>query len=84
MGLAAGDLTPGAAQVVSLCGVIVSFAEAADVVLRKMANLRVSESTVERTSEAAGHDIGRRTAAGETFGERAPWAVGSSSAPAPP
>jgi hypothetical protein len=43
-------------------------------VLKKLAGLRVSESTVERTSEAAGEDIGRRLAAGETFGAARPWA----------
>ena len=43
-------------------------------VLKKLAGLRVSESTVERTSEAVGHDIGRRLAAGETFGASHAWA----------
>ena len=74
LGLSRQALTPGAEELVCIAGAIDSFAEAADVVLRKMADLRVSESTVERTSEAAGHDIGRRTAAGETFGTSAPWA----------
>lgn len=67
-------LTPGAAEVVSLAGAIDSFAEAGTTVLRKMTGLRVSESTVERTSEAVGADIGRRLAAGETFGSQTPWA----------
>ncbi|MCA1696358.1 MAG: hypothetical protein LC749_17480 [Actinobacteria bacterium] len=48
--------------------------EAADVVLKKLAGLRVSESTVERASEAVGDDIGRRLAAGATFGAARPWA----------
>src|SRR5206468_7863494 len=51
-----------------------SFGEAADLVLHKLTSLRVSESTVERTSEAAGDDIGQRLAAGETFGVTEPWA----------
>jgi hypothetical protein len=59
---------------VCLAGAVDSFGEAADVVLRKLAALRVSESTVERTSEAAGHDIGERLAAGATFGASTPWA----------
>jgi hypothetical protein len=67
-------LTPGARELVCIAGAVDSFAEAADVVLRKLSGLRVSESTAERTSEAAGHDIGRRLAAGETFGTSAPWA----------
>ena len=48
-----------------------SFAEAANVVLKKWTGPRVSESTVERTSEVVGHDIGQRVAAGEIFGAHA-------------
>jgi len=73
LGLSRQALTPGARELVCIAGAVDSFAEAADVVLRKLANLRVSESTVERTSEAVGRDIGRRQAAGETFGARTPW-----------
>ncbi len=39
-----------------------------------MAGVRVRESTVQRTSEAVGRDIGSRPAAGETFGEARDWA----------
>jgi hypothetical protein len=67
-------LTPGAAEVISLAGAIESFAAAGTVVLRKMTGLHVAESTVERTSEAVGADIGRRLAAGETFGPPTAWA----------
>jgi hypothetical protein len=65
-------LTPGARELVRIAGAVDSFAEAADVVLRKLAGLRVSESTVERTSEATGHDLGQRQAAGETYGASSP------------
>jgi hypothetical protein len=41
---------------------------------QKLAGLQVSESTVERTSEVAGRNIGRRLAAGETLGTAEPWA----------
>jgi len=71
--LARPMLTPGAREVVCLAGAVDSFGESADVVLTKMAGLRVSESTVERTSEAVGLDIGRRLEAGETFGAAEPW-----------
>ena len=74
MGLTRQALTPGAREVIGLAGAVDSFAEAAAVVLRKLAGLQVSESTVERTSEAAGRDIGRRLAAGETLGTAEPWA----------
>jgi hypothetical protein len=66
-------LTPGTREVVCIAGAVDSFAEAADVVLKKLAGLRVSESTVERTSEALGQDIGQRLEAGETFGPSTPW-----------
>jgi hypothetical protein len=74
VGLDASDLTPGAAQAVSLCGVIVSFAEAAEEVLSRLAGLHVSEATAQRTTEAAGHDLGRRLEAGATFGPARDWA----------
>jgi hypothetical protein len=73
LGLSRQALTPGAKELVCVAGAVDSFGEAADIVLKKLAGLRVSESTVERTSEAVGHDIGRRVAAGETFGASAPW-----------
>src|SRR4029077_16183293 len=73
LGLSPQALTPGAKELVCIAGAVDSFAEAADVVLRKMAGLRTSESTVERTSAAVGRDVGRRLAAGETFGAGAPW-----------
>ena len=74
LGLSQQALTPGARELVCIAGVVDSFAEAAGVVLRKLSGLRVCASTVERTSEAAGYDIGQRLAAGETFGARTPWA----------
>lgn len=73
LGLTRQALTPGARQAVALAGAVDSFAEAASVVLRKLSGLRVSESTAERTCEAAGREIGRRQAAGETFGASRPW-----------
>jgi hypothetical protein len=73
LGLSRQALTPGAREVVCIAGAVDSFGEAAGAVLKKLAGLRVSESTVERTSEAAGHGIGRRQEAGETFGASAPW-----------
>lgn len=74
LGLSRQALTPGARELVCIAGAVDSFAEAADVVLRKMASLRVSGSTVERTSEAVGHEIGHQLAAGATFGAKTPWA----------
>lgn len=61
------------AQVIALAGTLSSFAEAATKVLPKLTGLRVSESTVERTTEHAGQQVGERLAAGETFGPAMSW-----------
>jgi len=74
LGLSRRALTPGAGELVCIAGAVDSFGEAADVLLKKLAGLRISESTVQRASEAAGQDIGRRLATGETFGAAEPWA----------
>src|SRR3954451_15709273 len=73
LGLSPQTLTPGAKELVCVAGAVDSFGEAADVVLKKLAGLRISESTVERTSEAVGQDIGQQIARGETFGASTPW-----------
>jgi hypothetical protein len=74
LGLRAHDLTPAADEVVCLAGVQASFAEAAEKILPKLANLRVSESTAERATEAAGLRLAQAQAAGQTFGPKQPWA----------
>ena len=71
--LSAEALTPAAREVVSLAGVLSSFAEPATLSLPKLSGLRVAESTVERTTEAAGRDVGNRLAAGQTFGPARAW-----------
>jgi hypothetical protein len=68
------ELTPAARETVALAGTVSSFAEAAEKVLPKLAGLRVSESTVERTAEAIGTTLGGRLSAGEVFGPAEPWA----------
>jgi hypothetical protein len=73
LGLSTCDLSRGAAQAVALAGTLASFAEAATKVLPKLTGLRVCESTVERTTERAGQQVGERLAAGETFGPTASW-----------
>ena len=47
--LSHGALTPAADEIAALAGVLGSFADGAERVLWKMAGLRLSESTVERT-----------------------------------
>lgn len=73
LGLTRQALTPGSREAIAIAGAVDSFGEAASVVLKKLSGLRVSESTAERTCEAIGEDIGRRLAAGETFGAGQAW-----------
>ena len=56
-----------------MAGVQESFGKAADRTLRKLAGLRLSESTVERTTEEAGARLGERLAEGAVFGLKAAW-----------
>jgi hypothetical protein len=73
LGFSAGKLTPGAEQIATLAGTCDSFADAAEKLLPKLAGLRLSESTVERTTEAAGERLGRLWAEGHTLGPDTAW-----------
>jgi hypothetical protein len=73
LGLTKVDLSRGATEAVALAGALSSFAEAARKTLPKLAGLVVSESTVERTTERVGGDVGKRLGAGQTFGNRSDW-----------
>ena len=57
LGLDRSDLSRGACRVVALAGTVSSFAEAATETLPELCGLRVSESTVERTTERVGADV---------------------------
>lgn len=70
---AGSDLTTAARERTALSGTVSDFAEAAEKVLPKLAGLRVSESMVERTTEAAGAAVSRRLSAGEVFGAATAW-----------
>lgn len=67
-------LTPATEEITSLAGVLGSFADGAERVLRKMAGLRLSESTVERTTEAAGERVAAQLVAGKSLGPTEQWA----------
>jgi hypothetical protein len=60
-------LTLGAQEVVALVGVHDSFGKAGSV-LEKTTGLLMSESTVQRNTEAAGEMVGELLEAGEVFG----------------
>jgi hypothetical protein len=74
LGLAAAHLTPAASEVASIAGVQTSFAQSAEVTLQKMCGLRLSESTVERVTEAAGERLSKLLDEKVTFGDKnKPW-----------
>src|SRR6266511_4511895 len=73
LGFSASKLTPGAEEIATLAGTCDSFADAAEKLLPKMAGLRLSESTVERTTEAAGERLGALWDGGHTLGTTANW-----------
>lgn len=66
--LSSQRLTPGAEEVVTLLGIQDSFVETADRTLKKATGLTLSESTVQRVTEAAGEVLGEALDAGKTFG----------------
>jgi hypothetical protein len=73
LGLTRQDLTPGAAELASLLGAVAPFAEVSTTLLPKVAGLRLCESTVQRTTEAAGQRLSAARAAGMVFGPARAW-----------
>lgn len=73
LGFSAHKLTSAAEEVAALAGTTGSFAEASEKFLTKMSGLRLSESTVERTTEDAGRRLGDLWADGHTLGLDADW-----------
>lgn len=74
VGLTAKRLTPGAEELVTLMGTTgESFEAAATKLLPKMASVRLSESTVQRTSEAAGQRLAKLFKEDKTLGGPTPW-----------
>jgi hypothetical protein len=73
LGLTQRFLTPAVAELSSLAGTMESFGQAADVNLRKMTGLRISESTVERTTEDAGRRLGELLRNRTKFGKDRLW-----------
>jgi hypothetical protein len=73
LGLGVATLTPAASEVASIAGVQTSFAQSAEVTLQKLCGLRLSESTVERVTEAAGERLAELLQAKVTFGAQKAW-----------
>jgi len=74
LGLGLSALTPAASEVTSIAGVQNSFAQSSQVTLQKLCGLRLSESTVERVTEAAGERVAKLLDDKKTFGEKKSWA----------
>jgi hypothetical protein len=66
-------LSPGAQEVTTLLGIQNSFGKTAERMLEKTAGLRLSESTVQRTTASAGEELGKRLEQGEVFGPTVDW-----------
>ncbi len=66
-------LTPAAQEVTALAGTQESFGKAAGRTLQKLAGIRICESTVERTTEAAGERLGQALEKGAVFGDKRIW-----------
>ena len=72
--MTAKRLTPAAEELVTLAGTTgESFAEAAEKLLPRLASVRLSESTVQRTSEAAGRRLAGLWRERKTLGGPTPW-----------
>lgn len=74
LGLGTTALTPAASEVTSIAGVQNSFGQSSEVTLKKLCGLVLSESTVERVTEAAGERLSTLLQKKVTFGEKKPWA----------
>jgi hypothetical protein len=72
-GLTARDLTPALERVATLAGAVADSFEKGAELLDEMAGARLSESTVERTTEDAGQRLAEAVAAGAAFGPKADW-----------
>jgi hypothetical protein len=66
-------LTAASEEIVAMAGLLGSFAHGAERALQKMAGLRLSESTVERTTEAAGARVAAQLEAGKSLGPSGQW-----------
>ena len=74
VGLTTKRLTPGAERATSLAGLLTdSFDEAATKVLPELSGLRLSETTVQHTTEGAGERLGQILADGHVLGGPTSW-----------
>jgi hypothetical protein len=72
-GLTPRRLTPAVERLTTLCGAVADSFEKGTELLRETTGIRLSESTVERTTEAAGERIAEVLWQGRGLGKTAPW-----------
>jgi hypothetical protein len=65
--------TKAATEVMALAGTVAPFRQSAKRLLKKLSGLRMSGSTIRRTTEAVGQDVADKRAKGETIGPETPW-----------
>lgn len=73
LGLTGRRMSRGAEEVVTLGGTLTGFDEAATKILPRMAGIRLSESTVERTTEANGERLSQLWERGHTLAQARDW-----------
>lgn len=73
-GLREHRLSPALERVVALCGAVADSFEKGAELLQETAGIRLSESTVERTTVAVGQRIAGHLQKGRVFGGKQPWA----------
>jgi hypothetical protein len=73
-GLTTRDLTPALERITTLAGAVADSFEKGAELLEEMAGTRLSEATVERTTEDAGQRLADAVATGTTFGPQVDWA----------
>lgn len=71
--MTAHRLSPAVERLATLCGAVADSFEKGTELLKETAGIRLSESTVQRTTEATGARIARHVHKGRTFGGHKPW-----------
>ena len=73
VGLTAQRLSPAVERLATLCGAVADSLEKGTELLKETAGIRLGESTVQRTTEAAGDRIAALLHLGRTFGGKGAW-----------
>lgn len=71
--MTARRLSPAVERLATLCGAVADSFEKGTELLQETAGVRLSESTVQRTTEATGERIAEHVQKGRTFGGKVAW-----------